>query len=89
MDGDGEMFSIKGKVIGEEADGSLVRKLVKMKVTEKPDVERLLRNGMIVNLVRPKLALLTVYNGKAVVEEYGFMDDDVDSCEADEITSLL
>lgn len=48
MDGDGEMFSIKGKVIGEEADGSLVRKLVKMKVTEKPDVERLLRNGMIV-----------------------------------------
>lgn len=39
-------------------------------------------------LVNVKLALLDLYHGRNKIEEVEFMADDVDSCEADQMSGI-
>jgi hypothetical protein len=82
------MFFVKGTVIGEDLYGNLKKKLINRKETGKPDMAKFIEEADIPGLVNVKLALLDMYDGRKKVDELEFMSDDVDSCEADELSSL-
>ena len=82
------MFFVKGTVIGEDLYGNLKKKLINRKEPEKPNMARFIDEADISGLVNVKLALLDMYEGTKKIDEIEFMSDDVDSCEADELSSL-
>ena len=82
------MFFVKGTVIGEDLYGTIKKKLINREEHTKPNMAKFVEEADIPGLVNVKLALLDLYDGRKKVDELEFMSDDVDSCEADELSSL-
>ena len=83
-----EMFFIKGSVVGTDIYGNVKKKLIKRQEITKPDMMHIIEDADIPGLVNVKLALLDLYDGKTKIDDIEFMADDVDSCEADNFSSL-
>lgn len=82
------MFFIKGTVIGEDLYGNIKKKLIKRQERAKPDMMHFIEDADVPGLVNVRMALLDLYEGRKKVEEVEYMADDVNSCEADEWSSL-
>jgi hypothetical protein len=85
------MMRLKGCILGEDAYGNVVKKIVNASVDNAPEGEMYSLLCGIVNLCNIKVALIDIYekNKKNKLDSFEFMSDDIDSCEADEVMRLM